>query len=64
MIEYICDGCGKREKADKAFNGQAIKPKDWYMRIDENLGELHACSRKCIDAIAEKTGTHSIVFPI
>lgn len=61
-VEYICDGCGKREPATN--NGRNwFKPSAWYQRSDDE-GPQVACSRECIDAIAEKTGKTSVVLPV
>ena len=61
-VEYICDGCGKRERG--MHNGRDwFKPSHWYQRAD-NDGPQEACSRECIDAVAEKTGKTSVVLPI
>ena len=62
-VEYICDGCGKRVPAGKAYNGEAIKPHKWYARRDKD-GEQFACSRKCIDKVARESGKTSLVLPI
>lgn len=60
--EWICDGCGKREKAD--HNGRDwIKPRLWFQRSDDD-GPQDACCRECVDKIAEKTGKTGCVLPI
>lgn len=61
-VEYTCDGCGKKQMADKMPHGW-FKPRNWYQRMDED-GPQDACSRKCIKTIAEKTNKTSIVLPI
>lgn len=65
MCEYICDGCGKREPAELArWPGlHWSKPRDWYERADED-GIQTACSRECIEKIAEKTGKTAVVLPV
>ena len=60
--KYVCDGCGKEEPAEPA-NGSFFKPRDWYMRSDED-GIQVACSRKCIDTVASKSGKTGLVLPI
>jgi hypothetical protein len=60
--EFICDGCGKRAKGNEAGD-HYIKPYDWYQRSDKDGIQL-ACSRPCIDRIAEKSGKTSVVLPI
>lgn len=60
--KYICDGCGTELVA--AFNGRDyIKPHTWYQRRDDD-GMQDACSRECIDKIAEETGKTDLVLPI
>lgn len=64
--EYICDGCGKRELAVHygKFGGSRNwhKPEKWYQRQDED-GPQDACSRQCIDKIAEQTGKSRVILP-
>lgn len=60
--KYVCDGCGKEAKA--FWNGQDYhKPGPWFQRADKD-GPQDACSRSCIDKIAEKSGKTSVVLPI
>ena len=62
-VEYICDGCEKREDAVVASGTHGwAKPPKWYQRRDED-GPQDACSRKCIETIAEKTGKNAMVLP-
>ena len=62
--EYICDGCGKREKAVDYQNGRGwAKPPLWFQRGDKD-GLQDACSRECIDKIAKKSGKTDVVLPI
>ena len=57
----VCDGCGKRREAIN--NGRDwFKPQSWFERADED-GIQTACSRECIEKIAERTGKTSVVFP-
>lgn len=61
--ESICDGCGKRALMVPGRNGSWHKPGSWFERTD-NDGTQTACSRECIEKIAEKTGKTSVVIPI
>jgi hypothetical protein len=50
MVEYVCDGCGKRAPAIN--NGHNwLKPASWFQRSDAD-GPLDACSRACVEVIA------------
>ena len=60
--EFICDGCGKREKAEQG-NNNWFKPRLWFERSDKD-GIQTACSRECIEKIAEKSGKTACVLPI
>lgn len=62
-VEFICDGCGKRAPSSNNRHGDYFKPASWYQRSDEDGVQL-ACSRKCIDVIAQKSGKTSVVLPI
>lgn len=61
--ESICDGCGKRAPMVAGLNGQWFKPRSWFQRSDED-GIQTACSRECIDKIAEKSGKTRVILPI
>ena len=63
--EYICDGCGKRQKAAwyPTNPHNLFKPIEWFERGDDRLGIQHACSRECVKKVAEKTGSTDIVAP-
>lgn len=62
--EYICDGCGKRQRADFLITGVGWKkPQDWFQRQDER-GPQDACSRECVRVIADKTNGTRIVLPL
>ena len=61
--EIICDGCGKREAMEVSGKHDWIKPRSWFERSDED-GIQSACSRECIEKIAEKSGKTSVVLPI
>jgi hypothetical protein len=63
MVEFICDGCGKRSLGCATRSGDWLKPPDWYQRTDDD-GTQVACSRRCIDIIAEKTGKTNVVLPV
>ena len=43
-------------------DGNWYKPRSWYERSDDD-GIQTACSRECIDAIAEKTKKPGVVLP-
>lgn len=60
MIIYKCDGCGvKVERPD------GEKPHEWFERTwSEKQIELHACSRECIQKVADTTGSHRLVLPV
>ena len=61
-VEYICDGCGKRAPA--THNGRDwFKPHLWFQRSDED-GPQDACSRPCIDKVADETGKTPCVLPV
>jgi len=60
--EFICDGCGCRESG-VSVHGQWYKPNSWFERADED-GIQTACSRACIQEIADKTGKTSTVLPV
>lgn len=62
---YTCDGCGKQAPAIHYPNGSPgwHKPHDWYQRGDKD-GVQDACSRKCIEKIAEKSGKTGLVLPL
>ncbi len=58
----ICDGCGK--EAPMSNNGREwFKPRDWFERSDGD-GIQTACSRECIEKVAEKTGKTAVVLPV
>jgi len=53
-VEYICDGCGKRQAGIFNFLGNSLKPYKWYSRLAKELVDgnevkktLYACSRAC-----------------
>jgi len=61
--EYICDGCGEREPAVVSGGSHEwTKPPKWYQRRDED-GPQDACSLRCIETIAKKTGKSRMVLP-
>lgn len=52
-----CDGCG-------LDSGQARKPWNWFQRTDKDTRlDWFACSRQCIDRIAEEHGTTRVILP-
>jgi len=65
VAEFVCDGCGKRVPAVRWPGGAGgwHKPNSWFQREDDD-GIQDACSRECIDKIAEKSGKTSVVLPI
>jgi hypothetical protein len=62
-VEWICDGCGRREPGATGNGGDALKPREWYCRSDKD-GRQDACSRRCIELIAAKSGKTACVLPI
>ena len=58
-----CDGCGKEARMEAGPHGNWFKPVKWYQRSDED-GIQDACSRDCIDKIAQKSGKTAVVLPI
>lgn len=63
-VEFICDGCGKRERGMQYENSRDWhKPWNWFQRSDKN-GIQDACSRECVEVIAKKTGKTGVVLPI
>jgi hypothetical protein len=60
--KFTCDGCGEEESGYYA-NGHWFKPHSWFERSDED-GPQTACSRRCIETIAAKTGKTPCVLPI
>lgn len=63
-VEYVCDGCGKREKGWRAVSGEPIKPHDWFVRTGKHGFFFHACSRRCIEEISRREGIDKTVLPI
>lgn len=61
--ESICDGCGKRAPMVKGELGTWHKPHSWFERSDKD-GIQTACSRECIEKIAEKSGKTACVLPV
>lgn len=60
--EFICDGCARRAPAE-VIDGRFFKPFQWFQRSDDD-GTQVACSRECVEAIAQHTGKTSVVLPI
>lgn len=61
--EAICDGCGKRAPMFYGADRNWHKPAQWFERSDDD-GPQTACSRECIDKIAEKSGKTRCVLPV
>jgi len=59
---YVCDGCGLQLAADRGPLGW-LKPRDWFQRVDKD-GPQDACSRRCIDIAATRTGKTAVVLPL
>lgn len=58
-VEFICDGCGKREPAD--VTGDVIRiPDNWFGRHAANTAES-VCSRACAETIDKKEG-RKVIF--
>ena len=60
--KYMCDGCGKEMLATHYGHGLCFKPDSWFQRSDKD-GPQDACSRECIEKIAEKSGKTGVVAP-
>jgi len=62
---YKCDGCGKEAPGIRygEHNHEWLKPHSWFQRSDKD-GIQDACSRECIEKIAEKSGKTKVVSPI
>jgi hypothetical protein len=60
--KFTCDGCGEEEMGEHA-NGNWFKPRDWYVRSDKD-GPQVACSRRCIETVASRSGKTGCVLPI
>lgn len=63
QVTFRCDGCGRLEPGTFNRMGDALKPSRWYQRSDDDGSQL-ACSRACIDKIAEASGKTRVVRPI
>lgn len=61
--EWICDGCGERRLGIAGRDGRWHKPSSWFERSDDD-GIQVACSRQCIDKIADESGKSNLVMPI
>lgn len=59
--EFICDGCGARQRVGH-FPGGWFKPNSWYERSDGDGSQI-ACSRECIEKIAKESGKTNCVLP-
>jgi hypothetical protein len=63
QVTFRCDGCGLLGQGHHNRMGDWFKPSHWYQRGDEEGVQL-ACSRRCIDLIAQKSGKTSVVLPV
>lgn len=64
QVTWRCDGCGELAPGEFGAGSCAShKPRDWFARKDSD-GVQVACSRRCIDTIATKSGKTSVVLPI
>lgn len=61
QVVFRCDGCGKQEAGNFA-NGW-WKPVHWFQRSDGDGAQI-ACSRRCIDKVAERSGKTGLVLPV
>lgn len=63
-VTWRCDGCG--ELGEGWFTGgdcNARKPHDWFIRKDDD-GVQVACSRRCIDTVAARSGKTGVILPV
>ena len=60
--QCVCDGCGKITDAERGRRGLWDKPSHWYSREDEDGCQV-ACSRACIQVVAEKSGKTGATMP-
>jgi hypothetical protein len=63
QCEFTCQGCGAKAPGVYGFDHSWHKPAHWFERSDGD-GAQTACSRECIDIIAEKTGKTACVIPL
>jgi len=61
--KIICDGCGAEVRAIPMRSGGYLSPNSWFGRGDDD-GNQDACSRACVDVIAEKTRKTKVIIPI
>lgn len=62
QVVFRCDGCGKRESG--YFAGYDWhKPEHWFARSDREGAQL-ACSRACIEGVANASGKTGVVVPL
>ena len=62
-VIFKCDGCGRQEEGWFNSMGKATKPNHWYQRSDKD-GTQVACSRRCIETVAELSGKTACVLPV
>ena len=61
--EFICQSCGKRAPGVHNRIGDWFKPRSWFSRVDDDGAQV-ACSRECIQKIAEATKKTPVVLPV
>lgn len=61
QVVFRCDGCGQR--AAGHFQNHWWKPDSWFQRSDADGAQI-ACSRECIDKVAERSGKTGLVLPV
>jgi hypothetical protein len=59
---FTCDACGTQAAGFYA-NLRWHKPAEWYQRSDRDGAQV-ACSRECIDVVAQGSGKTGCVLPI
>lgn len=63
-VIFECDGCGAQGEGEWFGSPPpAHKPRHWYQRSDAD-GVQVACSRPCIEKVAEQSGKTAIVNPM
>ena len=65
--KVVCDNCGKEQttSSNNDWVNNPINPEtntQWYSRRN-NRNTIHACSRRCLEQYAEKSGSTNVVLP-